>query len=297
MYIPSVLNEVDQMLIDLQSKFLSLHSHATPRVVFDCDQTLIEGDIGEYTLAYVLHYKLTQADSQWWSYLSAVLDDDSLQVAYQSECMDSTCLSNPLLQKIWQAYRRLCKVDVHNAYLWAAHCFHHLHTQDAQDLIQKIYLQAKKDFLSHFDQASYIHYASGIRIRASQRELIKRLQNRGVEVWIISSSHQFLIQCVARDLNIPSTQAIGIMSIIGENQRLSLNAVQPAPIGHGKKDYYLHYIDQIFPMAMFGDSSHDLPLMKAGLKGFFIEQTHISDTLKQQVHAIGAHVINSQNFL
>ena len=104
MYIPSILNEVDRILVDLQRTFLSLHPNETPRVVFDCDQTLIEGDIGEYTLAYMLHHKLSHTDPQWWSYLSSVLDDDSLYLAYQAECKQTTALSDHIFTLILDGF-------------------------------------------------------------------------------------------------------------------------------------------------------------------------------------------------
>ena len=216
----STLDRIEQSILQLKQK--QNHSSAIARVVFDCDQTLIQGDIGEYALAYMLYHKLIHDDDRWWHWFTYIPQHITLVHRYRDALTQSdTYLDVQLLKDLWEAYKVLCKENVQYAYIWAAHCFHGYEIKKAQKLCQTIYQQSQIDWTythaSTQTKSQENHQVTplpnllttrGIRVRDSSRLLIKRLSEQNIEVWIISSSQQLLIQCVAHDLDIPPQQAV-----------------------------------------------------------------------------------------
>ena len=238
---------------------------SSPIVAFDCDQTLITGDIGETLLFDSLENLQIQGDSGWWSMLAPVADPEPLREGYERAQALNHPLDIDLLSAIWTAYTALCVADIRAAYLWAASCFN-----EQSSLAVRARCRA---FLTQALEAPALidprGHPRGVRSRPQIISLIEALHAREVEVWIVSSSQQPMVESVAERYGIPLRRVIGIDFERDAEDRYTRSPRHPVPVAEDKWSRFNAEIGRA-PTVMFGDSRHDLPLMKVAGGGVLI---------------------------
>ena len=246
--------------------------------VFDCDQTLIHGDIGEACYKYSLEKRWIVSHDAWWKHL---LEADfkqqevlSWRKAYEAEYFIPQSPNSPnLSQELWEAYEHLCLIDVHSAYTYAARVAYQRHPVE---------LALMTEYALQSDQS--------VRFRPLMQELTEDLQKLA-KVWIVSSSHAAIVRVIAHHYQIPSQQVIGIDFRLDERQLYTDELITPSPVDSKKIDAFKTlYPSQ--PYLMVGDSKYDLPMMGYAKSALFINHNK-SEHLTQKTQELNALIIDA----
>ena len=271
------------LLYDLWSK-TSDYSHPHGQVfVFDCDKTLITGDIGDASLRSAIQHRWTISHDAWWRHfdvaeIATPHQRASWRKAYESSTQNSDMMgtkqTDSLSDELWTAYECLCAIDVHSAYVYAAR-FAYQRTSD--EIAQLTRHAFSKDTTTH--------------LRPFIFAFIDTLQKLGGQVWVVSSSQIDVIRVIGDYYNVPAPHIVGIDFMRDPSTlRLSENLIQPIPIDTGKVDAFFTYqLNQ--PALMVGDSFYDLPLMAAAQHRFLIDH-HQSADLTLAAKSLGAEIID-----
>lgn len=254
-----------------------------PRVAFDCDQTLIDGDIGEATLATVILNGELPRQQAWWAPLLEILDESvlkTLKTRYELESKQGL-ISPDLFHQIWTAYEMLCQRNIREGYLLAARIWLGLSEQQMTERCHYFVSEALKNDLHPCPKTGSI-VSRGVRPRPYMMALIKALTAQEIEVWIVSSSQRQLVQILAPHLGIPPQRVLGIDFHIDEH--IGADPIEPCPIAQGKSERFLS-VHQNPPLGMFGDSRYDLPLMETSGWGVLID--HGSVAVVQMAQKLG----------
>jgi phosphoserine phosphatase len=272
------------LLYDLWHK---VSSHQDPQgelFLFDCDKTLITGDIGEASFRRALRQRWTISHDAWWRHLDAAeiatADERAhWRRAYENEAKISDRIitddqSDSLSDDLWRAYETLCELDVYLVYIYVA----------------RFAYQRTQDEISELTRAAFSE-DSTTQVRDMMYDFVNHLQSRGGHIWVVSSSHIESVRVIAEHYHIPKSQVIGIDFIRHESTtHCSDHLVTPVPINTGKVDaFFARHLEQ--PALMMGDSFYDLPLMAAAQHRFLIDH-HQSSDLSVAAKALGAELID-----
>ena len=104
-------------------------------------------------------------------------------------------------------------------------------------------------FKDHFQQNVY----------PAQKALIARLQQAGVEVWIVSASNQWIVDAGAPYLGVPLNRVVGIRLAVADGL-ITETIVPPVTYRQGKVDAIVKYIGQQ-PILVSGDSMTDYEML------------------------------------
>ena len=291
------MSHTDQLLNQLQQKIFAVD---TPDIVFDCDQTLLDGDIGEAFLAELLLQLEINPSDQWW----ALLGDDAISIRdlYRKQYSDPlvTTLSDACFIMLWNTYEALIQKDVYMAYIWAASCLEGWLVNDARSRCQQFVMDA----LDRPSQPTYwandshqIDIQRGVRRRDILFNWIKTLQSQHGQIWVISSSLQYLVDEICTPLALTSTSICGIEFLEDDMQRLTLNPKQPTPISHDKIQAFQSRSHRSVPRCMVGDSHHDLPLMKHADLGLLICSPHstvLAEVNSKNILSLSPNLLSSE---
>ena len=106
-------------------------AHSNPRgqlFVFDCDKTLITGDLGEASLRRAIRQRWVISHEAWWRHLdladiATTSDRTAWRRTYERDFDRAARGDNQadtLGDELWRAYEQLCAIDAHSAYTYAA---------------------------------------------------------------------------------------------------------------------------------------------------------------------------------
>ena len=101
----------------------------------------------------------------------------------------------------------------------------------------------------------------GIRYLREGRELAEELVRRGFEVWAVSGSNRWSVEPVFAGLGVPAERVIGIEMEVRDGI-LTERQVEPVPIREGKVEA-LRLRTSSVPVLVASDSKNDLPLFLA----------------------------------
>lgn len=106
----------------------------------------------------------------------------------------------------------------------------------------------------------------GARFIAESVDLIRALAERGFDIWAVSGSNKWSVEPVFRSFGVPADRVIGI-DLEVENGVLTGRTDGPVPIRAGKIDALRHRTKTV-PLLAASDSKNDIPLLlySAGLK-------------------------------
>lgn len=107
-----------------------------------------------------------------------------------------------------------------------------------------------KEFFKTFHQNVY----------PGQRALIQRLQQAGVDVWIVSASPQWLIEQGAPYLGVPANRVVGVRLAVA-NGLATPHLIPPMTFRQGKVEAINKYIGKV-PVYVSGDSITDFEMLQ-----------------------------------
>lgn len=196
--------------------------------VFDFDNTMILGDIGDASIAFML--------------------ENEIDVGFS-----------------WSEYLELQRIgDVQKAFRMASNIFNGFEVDCIKRFANAVVKIENPDIV--FFENDYIFKVKVPRPNSVMIDLVKLLYKFDFEIHIISSSNQFLVSQLAKKyFDLDSNFVHGIKH---EIQRfmdvdvLTETIISPTPIDTGKIDVYKKYIGKSGPILFGGDSIYDLPISK-----------------------------------
>jgi phosphoserine phosphatase len=267
-------------------------SNTPPLIVFDCDQTLIQGDVGEILLSFLWKNRLVQSIAPF----EALLIKDAFGEETGNLMLETMSVALRDSQKyfayLWDLYKLLYETKVSCALTFAAGCLEHFEAHQRQSVCQQIFEQAltwdlafedlKADYLgianpqlllsltpqdleTRYDDLFDCPKSIWVHVQPflAQMSLMQVFQEHQFEVAVISGSAQLIVEEVARLFKLPLKQVVALHF---ENGVL----LEPAPIHHRKIEACLHHFGRL-PLMMFGDSLNDVPLMEKSTYALLVD--------------------------
>jgi len=254
--------------------FLDAHDNhdAGPRplAVFDCDGTVIQGDIGEamfYRQIEHFHFRLSPA-SVWPDHpRSGALEKlygelAPLPPGERGGREAYTAFAEMLLARYFD---QIAAGAVEKACADIVRLFAGYTPAEVRRLADEAW---KEEFSSPLGtrRLGRRDLPRGARFIAESVDLIGALTERRFEIWAVSGSNKWSVEPVVRTLGIPAERVIGI-ELQAEGGVLTARPDGPVPIRAGKIDALRRRTPTV-PLLAASDSKNDIPLLlySAGLK-------------------------------
>ncbi len=243
-----------------------------PVAVFDCDGTIIKGDIGEAMFYHqVERFLLRESPANIWVDHPKREELDNLYTTLASlpaekRTHDRRFISFAETMLEWY-FDQLVEGKVEKA----CSDIVKLLTKFSEDEVHRIAAATLKDELEAPISVRKIgkhEIPNGIRYIRETVALLRQLQARHFDIWIVSGSNRWSVEAVFESLNIPKDHIIGI-ELQSVNNMLGTRVQTPVPVLQGKVEALQQFI-QDSPMIFVSDSAFDLPLFEysIGLKVF-----------------------------
>ncbi len=218
-------------------KSATKHSTQSDKIaVFDFDNTMILGDIGDASIAFMLENEIELAFS-WSEYLE--------------------------LQKIF---------DVQKAFKMASNIFNGFEIDCIKRFANAVVNIENKEIV--FFENDTVFRVMVPRPNPIMIELVQLLKKLKFEIHIISSSNQYLVSQLAKlYFCIENDYVHGINHKISEFMGIDIltdSIIEPTPIDAGKVDVYREFVGSTEPIIFGGDSIYDIPIANTIANGGII---------------------------
>ncbi len=219
--------------VELSKKIRGLSADGIKRAVFDLDNTILNGDIGE-----ALFCRLKNLEMQ-----------------------ESVRVDGNLINLSWKDYKgMIANGEKEKAYRRITECMEYIPEILIADLTREL---MNSDFrhIEHSGEKIPIPH-----IDPGMNSLINLLINEKFEIHVISASNSISVKVIADEyLELGREKAFGIESerYKDENGREFLTRVLkgPVPVNNGKADLYRALISEDMPLMTAGDSDLDFPML------------------------------------
>jgi phosphoserine phosphatase len=253
-------------------------SHHQRLAVFDCDGTLIKGDIGESMLYRQLReFSVRVAPGDLWSDHPK---RDDLNALY------SAIVAKPIEQRTsCHEHGEFCGAILD----WYFGQLREGKTEKACSDIVMLLAGFSRHELAHLAEATLSDELTretetaslgkhvlprGIRFINESVELLHTLRHEGFDIWVVSGSNQWSVEAVCKRIGVPATHVIGI-DLEEEAERCIPLPIQPVPVLEGKvKALFARGL--LHPLVVVSDSVYDVPLfhLSLGLKVLVASNGH-----------------------
>lgn len=249
-------------------RFLESKTHPAPPsppiAIFDCDGTIIAGDIGEAMLYYQLeHFLFRVSPADVWE------DHPQREELHR--------LYHELL-RIPEGMRKSSKGFVPFTEMVLARYFDQLAemktAKACADIVRLcagfsvggVREIARKTL--EFERASPVSTRTfgrftlpcGIRYIAETERALEAVREKGFEVWIVSGSNRWAVEAVFSRFNIPQDRIIGI-NLTEREGKLTPEIDGSIPVLEGKIKA-MEFAEGTLPQIVFSDSVYDVPLFQ-----------------------------------
>ena len=254
-------------------KFLDAHSNHRenhPVAVFDCDGTMIRGDIGEAMLYQQIegfHFKVSPA-SVWQDHPSA----DRLDALFTAlvQVHGAPRINHPAFEPFAKMildryFGQIADGSVEKACGDIVRLFSGFPENDVRALARATLASEVRTPLSIRTLGGYSR-PRGIRYLNETLALFRTLQEMQFDIWVVSGSNRWSVESVFIPLGIPRERIIGI-ELEQRNGVLDNLIVQPVPVRENKVAALMKAEPRV-PLLVASDSRNDLPLFRysAGIK-------------------------------
>jgi HAD superfamily phosphoserine phosphatase-like hydrolase len=106
-----------------------------------------------------------------------------------------------------------------------------------------------------------------IQIFPEMRELIRRLQENGCEVWAVSSSNEWVIRAAMRHFGVPESRVLAAK--VELERGIATNRLIRVPSGHGKPEALREFVGNPIDAA-FGNSRWDTEMLAMAKHAFAV---------------------------
>jgi len=256
------------------NRFLASHGRGSagppPLAVFDCDGTVIRGDIGESMFYFQIehfHFRTSPADV-WRAHprrdrlgdlFDALARHDGAERRDRPEFEE---FAGMLLDWYYGgiAAGRVAEACADIVRLFAGHT-----VEEVRAIARATFAgELSSPFLTR--RLGGRNTSRGARYLRESVELLRALAARGFEIWAISGSNTWSVEPVFDRLGVPRTRVIGI-ELEAVAGTLSDVPVVPVPIREGKVAALRQRTPEV-PLLVASDSKNDIPLFlySGGLK-------------------------------
>jgi phosphoserine phosphatase len=255
---------IDQKLQRFLQKYSHTLSAEKPVAVFDCDDTLIKGDIGESMFYFQLeHFLLRVSPATLWpdhpkhEELGNLYEGLS-RLPPEKAVHDRRFISFSELMLDWYfdqlAERKTAKACSDIVRLFTGY--------SPSEVRQIAHATMKKELEAQ--QGEWMmgrhRLPKGIRFIQESLWLSRELKSRGFDIWVISGSNRWSVEAVCEHVGIPANHVIGI-DLHEEDNVFTSTVKQPVPVLNGKVTALQQHIPNA-PKIVVSDSTYDIPLFR-----------------------------------
>jgi phosphoserine phosphatase len=252
----------------LKAFFRAHSNHASgpaPVAVFDCDGTVIKGDVGEAMFyRQIEHFHFRQSPAEvWMDHPERALIDTlyrKLEGLGERERLTSAAFG-PFAELLISWYvDQIAAGAVVKACADIVRLFAGFTPEEMKTLASDNFAAGCAAPLSE-RMLGNRSVPLGIRYLREGRDLAEEMIRRGFQVWAVSGSNRWSVEPVFAALGVPSSRVIGIEMEIRDGV-LTDRQVEPVPIREGKVKA-LRLRTPAVPVLAASDSKNDLPLFLA----------------------------------
>jgi phosphoserine phosphatase len=226
-----------QVLDDFVASLAARPPAQPPVVVFDCDGTVIQGDIGE-----AMFYR--QIERFLFRVSPALLWHDHPKRTELGNLYESLVALPAERRSQDRRYQALAGFRVSEAREIA-------NATIRSELATPIGTRTIGTFT----------LPSGIRYLREPLAYLERLRHIGAEIWVVSGSNRWSVEAVFQPYGIPPGQVLGI-DLQQDSGVLAPQVQGPVPVLEGKLDALRAHTNRQ-PVLVFSDSAYDLPLFRS----------------------------------
>lgn len=121
----------------------------------------------------------------------------------------------------------------------------------------------REDFVAA-DSRAFVHKQFPKHIIPEIRDWVRRLESAGVNCWVVSGSHLWIVRAGAELLGIPPERVLAV-TVISCNGVLTGNLAQPFPYGNGKAEAIRLRLPAAPEMA-FGNTAQDISMLETATR-------------------------------
>lgn len=245
-------------------------AHARPVAIFDCDDTLIKGDIGE-SMFYrqIQHFLFRISPAELWpdhphrNELSNLYDGLS-SLPHEKAVHERRFVSFAELLLDWY-FDQLAKGDTAKACSDIVRLFSGFTRSEVHTIAHATLRDELSSPLSTFALGRHT-LPKGIRYIKESISLLNLLQQHDFDIWVVSGSNQWSVEAVCESIGIESDRVIAI-DLEQDQTALLPSVIQPVPVLEGKVQALQRRIQRP-PDIVISDSTYDIPLFNysIGLK-------------------------------
>jgi phosphoserine phosphatase len=255
-------------ILDLQpvADFLQRHSNhssqARPTAVFDCDGTVVKGDVGEAMLFYQIEHFLFKVSpaSVWPDHPErSMLDGLYRQLAAAepaARCAHTAFHSFVDIILSWY-FGQINDGKVEKACADIVRLFAGYTLAEVRSIADRVFKEETSSPLTTRKFGSRT-VSKGVRYIQESLDLIRELQRLRFTIWAVSGSNKWSVEPVFRQLGIGEDFVIGI-DLEEENGVLTPRAKTPIPIRENKVHAFQKQTASL-PVLVASDSRNDIPL-------------------------------------
>ena len=243
----------------------SSNGSARPLAVFDCDGTLIKGDIGE-SMFYrqIEHFAFRVSPAEVWpdhpqrTELDRTFNILAATPARARRTHAAFDLFSRLLVTRYfdqLAAGTIAKACTEIVQLFAGFTLEEVHAFAEATFAEELTMPLSQTSLGGRS------LPRGARFLRESADLLHTLQEHGFDIFSVSGSSKWSVEPVLAHLDVPADRVIGI-DLRLEDGILSAEPQRPVPI-HGGKVEALRRFDHRPPVLVASDSRHDIPLLLA----------------------------------
>jgi phosphoserine phosphatase len=250
------------------SRFLEHHAvrsaHNPPVAVFDCDDTLIRGDIGESMFYFQLEHFLfrTSPALLWPDYprreaLGNIFDSLSL-LPPEKAVLDRRFPSLADMMLDWY-FSQLAEYRTAKACGDIVRLYAGFSPAEVHDIARATLRKELEAPIGEWTLGTH-SLPRGVRFIAGTIALLRTLQSRGFEILVVSGSNQWSVEAVCSHLGLPAKNVIGI-GLQESSGTYQPKVIEPVPVLEGKVDS-LEQRMRVRPSIVVSDSTYDMPLFQ-----------------------------------
>ena len=213
-------------LIQIPDDFINLPDEEKI-AVFDCDNTIIHGDISE--AVFVLLKKKGYDLNFTWHEYNSLINDSKKEEAYK---------------KLISCYAGISKYTIQDV---------------TNEAINKYSEEIK--FISFTEKGKF--YSLPLPLKNSLMEkLILKLDMLGFNIYVVSASYDLSVKIACRELFGIREKNVYGMKLAEKDGLLTSEIIEPVSCFYGKQDVFHEFISKNPPLITAGDSNNDLPLLE-----------------------------------
>lgn len=241
-----------------------------PLAVFDWDNTMILNDIGEATFLYLVDTQGFVFDDAFWQKIPpkwrAKMKSHHDKISGNLAAVPNNPNFRAYRKYAVQAYFDLCETRGDAVcYAWLVEILAGLTPAQvraaAQNTLQRElnHPVAIEKLVLDENDAHPITVKRGIRYYPEMKELVKKLQRNGFDVWIISASTEVLVETAAQKIGMAPERVIGMQALTDQHGRFT-DKVERFTYRQGKADAIQKLIGHN-PIFAAGDSNTDIEML------------------------------------